>query len=167
VKARPALINQYDTEGHTPLSLAIKTNRRDVSFSLMSKGASPDIFDESTGRTPLYYSVFYGYLKISKDIIAAGGSIDLGDFNKITPLMLACKANDVRHLKLLKNEGALLNLQDYSGWTACHYAGHFIVGLFCYISSFLLFVWLISFTYALLATVYVSHVEDKFFTPRL
>jgi hypothetical protein len=46
--------------------------------------------------------------------------------------------------------------------------GYFIVGLFCYICSFLLFVWLFFFTYALLAVVYVSHVEDRFFnTPRL
>jgi hypothetical protein len=36
------------------------------------------------------------------------------------------------------------------------------------IGSFLLFVWLTFFTYALLALVYVSYVEDRFFnTPRL
>jgi hypothetical protein len=46
--------------------------------------------------------------------------------------------------------------------------GYFIVGLFCYICSFLLFVWLFFFTYALLTVVYVSHVENRFFnTPRL
>jgi hypothetical protein len=46
--------------------------------------------------------------------------------------------------------------------------GYFIVALFCYIYSFLLFVWLFFFTYALLAIVYVSHVEDRLFnTPRL
>jgi hypothetical protein len=33
-----------------------------------------------------------------------------------------------------------------------------------YIYSFLLFVWLFFFTYALLAVVYVSHIEDRFFT---
>jgi hypothetical protein len=43
-----------------------------------------------------------------------------------------------------------------------------ILGLFCYICSFLLFVRLFFFTYALLAIVYVSHVKDGFFnTPRL
>jgi hypothetical protein len=37
-----------------------------------------------------------------------------------------------------------------------------------YICSFLLFVWLFFFTYALLAVVYVSHGKDRFFnTPRL
>jgi hypothetical protein len=41
--------------------------------------------------------------------------------------------------------------------------GHFIVGLFCYICSFILFVWLFFFTYALLAVVYVSHMEDRLF----
>jgi hypothetical protein len=34
--------------------------------------------------------------------------------------------------------------------------------------AFLLFAWLFFFTYALLAVVYVSHVDDRFFnTPRL
>jgi hypothetical protein len=46
--------------------------------------------------------------------------------------------------------------------------GYFTVGLFCYICSFLLLVWLFFFIYALLAVVYVSHEEDRFFnTPRL
>jgi hypothetical protein len=36
------------------------------------------------------------------------------------------------------------------------------IGLFCCICSFLLFVWLFLFTYALLAVVYASHVEDRF-----
>jgi hypothetical protein len=39
---------------------------------------------------------------------------------------------------------------------------------YCYIYSFLLFVWLFFFAYALFAVVYVSHVENRFFnTPRL
>jgi hypothetical protein len=42
------------------------------------------------------------------------------------------------------------------------YFGYFIVGVFCYICSFLLFVRLFFFTYALLPVVYVSHVEDTF-----
>jgi hypothetical protein len=45
------------------------------------------------------------------------------------------------------------------------YLGYSIVGLFCYICSFLLLVWLFFFTSALLAVVYVSPVEDKFLTP--
>jgi hypothetical protein len=52
--------------------------------------------------------------------------------------------------------------------TAWREAGYFIVGLFYYICSSLLFVWLFFFTYALLTVVYVSYVEDRFFnTPRL
>jgi hypothetical protein len=32
-----------------------------------------------------------------------------------------------------------------------YFSGYFIVGLFCYICSFLFFLWLFSFTYTLLA----------------
>jgi hypothetical protein len=46
--------------------------------------------------------------------------------------------------------------------------GYFIVGLFCYICSFLLFVWLFFFTYALLAGLRFTLAEDRFFnTPGL
>jgi hypothetical protein len=46
--------------------------------------------------------------------------------------------------------------------------GYFIVVLFCYICIFLLFVWSFFFTYAFLAVVYVSRVDDIFFnTSRL
>jgi hypothetical protein len=44
--------------------------------------------------------------------------------------------------------------------------GYFIVGLFCYIYNFLLFMWVFFFTYALLAVVYVSHwLRIDFLTP--
>jgi hypothetical protein len=41
-------------------------------------------------------------------------------------------------------------------------AGHFIVGLFCYICSFLLFVRFFFFTYALLAVLRFTLAEDRF-----
>jgi hypothetical protein len=54
------------------------------------------------------------------------------------------------------------------GGARCIHIGNFIVGLLCYICNILLLVRLFSFTYALLAIVYVSHVEDRFFNnPRL
>jgi hypothetical protein len=61
-----------------------------------------------------------------------------------------------------------MTMYDFHDLSADLELGYFIVGLFCYIYSFLLFVWLFFFTFALLAVVYVSHVEDRFFnTPRL
>jgi hypothetical protein len=41
--------------------------------------------------------------------------------------------------------------------------GNFIVGLFCYICSFLFFMWLFAFTYALLAGLRFTLAEDRFF----
>jgi len=50
-------LNQYDPDGRTPLSIAVKTGREDVVYSLLAAQASPDIPDEDTGRTPLFYAV--------------------------------------------------------------------------------------------------------------
>ena len=36
--------------GHTPLSISVKVRRRDIVSALLGAGASPDIYDERTGR---------------------------------------------------------------------------------------------------------------------
>jgi hypothetical protein len=43
------------------------------------------------------------------------------------------------------------------------FIGNFIVGLFCYICSFLFFLWLFFFIYALLAGLRFTLAEDRFF----
>jgi hypothetical protein len=72
-----------------------------------------------------------------------------------TRLEECIELKDYIHIKLKK-------YLDADAGSVNDYTGYFIVGLFCYICSFLLFVWSFFFTYALLAVVYVSHN-----TPRL
>ena len=45
--------SQYDPEGRTPLSIAVKCAREDVVYSLLMAQASPDIPDEGAYSFPL------------------------------------------------------------------------------------------------------------------
>ena len=36
--------------------------------------------------------------------------------------MIACKNNDMKHVKLLKESKVYLDFQDINGWSALHYA---------------------------------------------
>ena len=44
------------------------------------------------------------------------------DAQQITPLMIACRNNDVKHVRLLKESKVYLDFQDTNGWCALHYA---------------------------------------------
>jgi len=44
---------QFDPEGRTPLSIAVKCAREDVVYSLLMAQASPDIPDEGAYSFPL------------------------------------------------------------------------------------------------------------------
>ena len=118
------LLNQYDPDGHTPLSIAVKTNREDVVYSLVSAQASPDIPDEDTGRTPLFYAVANRYRKIVKMLMDAGADVSIADHHDVTPLMMACINKEVKIVKHLIREGAKLDVRDRNGWSSLHYAAY-------------------------------------------
>eukprot|EP01038_Epipyxis_sp_PR26KG_P011802 gene11802-15792_t len=120
-KANPSLINQYDEQGRTPLSMAVKAKLVAIVECLLQNGALPDICDELTGSTPLMFSVLQGSLDISRTLISFGASVDQSDFRCVTPLMLAAVNNDAHHCKLLCTKLADVDLQDTNGWTALHY----------------------------------------------
>jgi len=50
--------SQYDPEGRTPLSIAVKCAREDVVYSLLMAQASPDIPDEGAYAPELFSSSF-------------------------------------------------------------------------------------------------------------
>lgn len=94
-KPNPALINQYNEEGRTPLALAVNLKRSDVVEMLLKNGALPDIVDEGTGRTPLMYSIILKDVRSLKLVLQHGATVNLCDFQCITPLMLAAVNNDL------------------------------------------------------------------------
>jgi hypothetical protein len=118
----PALMNQYDEQGRSPLSLAVKIKNSDMVLTLLENESLPDVCDEATGRTPLIFSVLGGTLNISAILLKFSASVDMPDFQCVTPLMLACSLGDVKHCQLLCSRLAEVDAQDENGWSPLHYA---------------------------------------------
>jgi hypothetical protein len=122
-KANPLLINSYDEEGRTPLSLAVKAKREDFVTELLASNALPDLYDESTGRSPLMHSILEGTHSVSDMLLGAGADYNMSDFTCMTPLMLAASKNDVRHCQMLASKPRIdIDARDENGWAALHYA---------------------------------------------
>lgn len=118
----PEWINQYNLEGLTPLSLAVKVNNADMVGMLLENNAVPDYVDESSGRTPIFYSILNGNHRVTKMLLSCGASVNMVDFACMSPLMVAASKNDVLHVKMLCAVHAEVDLQDEQGWTALHHA---------------------------------------------
>lgn len=100
-ETEPALVNQYDENGYTALSLAVKINNSDITECLLESGAQPDMVDEVSGRTPLFFSVHQHNHSISNLLIRNGASVNMTDFKSISPLMIATGSDDLKHVELL------------------------------------------------------------------
>lgn len=118
----PEMMNQYDDQGRTPLSIAVKIKNRDMVLELLDNEALPDVCDESTGRTPLMFSTMNRTLDISKLLLKFNASVDMADFRCVTPLMIAASKADLKHVELLCSKLAEVDAQDENGWTPLHYA---------------------------------------------
>lgn len=118
----PELINSYNAEGHTPLSLAVKVNNLDMVGLLLQNEAIPDLIDESTGRTPLYYAVLNGSARTTNALLKSGANPNMVDFQCVTPLMVAAARNNSAICHMLCGSYADVDLQDDEGWTALHHA---------------------------------------------
>lgn len=118
----PPMMNQYDEQGRTPLSIAVRIKNSEIVSELLENEALPDVCDESTGRTPLMFSVMNRTLDISKVLLRYNASVDMPDFQCVTPLMLAVANNDLKHCQLLCAKLAEVDAQDENGWTPLHYA---------------------------------------------
>ena len=102
--------------------MAVKASRMDMVTELLSNNALPDIYDESTGRTPLMFSILNGTHDITKLLIANKADVRMGDFKCITPLMVACTVRDSKHLRMLLDIIIDVDDEDENGWTALHHA---------------------------------------------
>ncbi|DAZ98347.1 TPA: hypothetical protein N0F65_007154, partial [Lagenidium giganteum] len=56
---------------------------------LLRNGVSIDLADKLDALTPLHYAAFYGHIKITRMLVAAGADMLLQDSRKMNPLQLA------------------------------------------------------------------------------
>jgi len=117
-----AMINQKDSFGESPLSLAVQYNLPDVAKVLIEKGA--DVNSRGAGDTSILQKCCIGEEKEELAKLLVGKSADLNaqDSGGATPLISAAAWNCKNILSLLLNHGADMNIQDKQGKTALDYA---------------------------------------------
>lgn len=87
----PMLINQADEHGRIPLIMATKLKQKSFVQLMLHYKAQPDLLEESTGRSALFYSVMNETIEISQLLFDKGASVNMADHSCVTPLMIACK----------------------------------------------------------------------------
>ncbi|WP_419420486.1 ankyrin repeat domain-containing protein [Legionella sp. D16C41] len=85
-----AEINLVDSDGDTPLLVALKNQYSEIASYLISIKANVNLANNN-GITPLHMAVIKEYIKISKYLIQAGADLFLTTKKGNTPLSLAAK----------------------------------------------------------------------------
>ena len=123
-KRAPRRLNEYDPQGRTALSLAVKTGREDVADQLIGMPhVELGVPDVATGLTALHHAVLLNMPRTVDRLIKAEAPIDTADKLGMTALMLACRKGRKLMVELLVEDAdAQLELADAAGWTAVFYA---------------------------------------------
>lgn len=126
-KSNRAKINVYNRNGCTALSLAVKSRQNPMVFAILGRKVDPDVPDLDTGRTPLWYACTLGDFQLNRILLQNGADANYGDFDCVTPLMMAAGKNDdvtVRFMCNMRTKLLDTDAQDLNGWTALHYAAY-------------------------------------------
>jgi ankyrin repeat protein len=120
----PDRLNEYDAQGRTALSVAIKTAREDVADQLIGMPyvdvGKPDSL---TGLTPLHHAVQLDLPRTVDRLCKADAPIDAADRVGMTALMLACRLGNALIVEVLIDDAdAQFEMADSAGWTCLFYA---------------------------------------------
>ena len=123
-------INQYDTDGRTPLICSIvskrndRTNPTEIIDTLLNAGADVNVADNFNGMTPIHFAAFASEESLCVALLGKGADVNQCDFRCVTPLMISCQKNLVLLTTILCDRLANLDAVDDNGWTALHHASY-------------------------------------------
>lgn len=119
---RPHLVNAYrPSKDESLLYRAIDKRRDDLACFLLGQEADPN-FKTKFGYTSLNNIAYLGSTVAAQCLLQHGAEVDVQTpFLFTTPLMHACRGNNVRMTKLLLKENANVNHCDYEGKTSLHH----------------------------------------------
>lgn len=115
LKAQPDLANSTDrtAEGRSPISYAVRLDRRRMAELLLDAGARVNATSEFWS-TPLHEAAFWGREDIARLLIARGANVSLCSQSE-TPLHTAARCGQLGVARLLLVSGADPNARDSSG----------------------------------------------------
>jgi len=94
--------------------------------------ALTDARSPNLNKTPLFYAVSYGRIKVVKHLIASGADVNAADRTGYTPLHVAAFRKQPEAAKLLLAAGADINARDAFGNTPAHSAAMKGIGSMAY-----------------------------------
>jgi hypothetical protein len=78
--------------------------------------------DENDGETGLYHACKNGRIHIVELLLQSGADVDAGDYNRVSPLIIATQTNHVDIAEMLMDAGADLDIRSTDGTAAIHIA---------------------------------------------
>ncbi|MFZ1388827.1 MAG: ankyrin repeat domain-containing protein [Thiolinea sp.] len=120
VKAKINL-NQADSEGNTPLMLAVRNRSLYHVKLLIKQGANINLANHF-GKTALQQSIELGEEELFNVLLAAKAEINTKDTDQRSPLLTALANNKADLAAKLIALGADVNIRSKGEWTALHYA---------------------------------------------
>ncbi len=120
--ARGADVNSRNTEGWTPLMIAVHLGHQEIVRALLQHEPSQVSARNHHGWTPLRFAVEMGDAETLRMLLAAGAEVDTPDHDGTTALMQAAGEGNLECLEILLAAGADCRARNKRGETASHIA---------------------------------------------
>jgi len=104
-KVHGNLINKCNHNRESYLIMAAKVNNEKVIDMLLDKGADVD-HQEAQGNTALHYASRQGNIVTIEKLIKRKASLEIQNYKRETPLMIACRFKQKESIKVLLENGA-------------------------------------------------------------
>lgn len=124
IGAYPSIdLNIQDSNGYTPLMLAIQKEDLNQIEKLLNYGAAHTSHNQyDSGDTPLHYASYIGNLNVVLLLVDYGAEIDQLNSKKMTPLMYSIQKGHLKLAKKLIDLKADPTIKDLYGDSALHWA---------------------------------------------
>ena len=107
-----ANINAMDSEGATPLFVALDKGHTEIANFLMEEDADVNASQDDEGFTPLFLAVTQAFIEQTGMLIKKGADINAINKKGYTPLHIATGMNNSELTRLLIENGANINLRN-------------------------------------------------------
>jgi len=119
----PGAIDQYASDGFTPLGLAAYFGHDQVVRLLLERGAQVNLAARNAQQvTPLHSAVSGRHEAIMRLLLESGADPNIPQAGDITPLMQAAQGGHDWMVRLLLDHGARADAQDDNGMTVSDHA---------------------------------------------
>ena len=127
--SKNASVDVQDKTGGTALLYAVKDRSLEAVNLLLEKNARVDIGTDRFGTPLLHLAVRYfrpdvasARLKIAKLLLERGAPVDILDYSRKTPLIVACECGNAELINILVEKGSNIDHYDKVGGYALLYA---------------------------------------------